>query len=203
MGTVYLIRSPCGKSYIGATRTSIEDRWAAHVHQMRYNRRCNGLHEAMRHYDLCLFSRTALIVCDDDNLLLYEELAIKALGTLHPMGFNRITSGPDYMMSDATKTMRMLGSARHGEALRGQPQTSESNAKRSESLSGVAKSEAHREALREAWKTRSRIVSDAAKQAMSLARKGKAQSEAWIAKRTASMRLHFALRPPRGLYVPE
>jgi group I intron endonuclease len=93
MGTLYLITSPAGKSYIGISSKTTEKRWAKHVEHAMGKRDNGALYAALRKYGPETFSVRTLVICDDWNYLCELEIrAIAAFGTRSPGGYN-ITAG--------------------------------------------------------------------------------------------------------------
>lgn len=94
MGTLYILTSPSGKSYIGISSKTTEKRWAKHVEHAMGKRDSGALYAALRKYGPETFSVRTLVVCDDwDYLCILEVKAIASFGTLSPSGYNISTGG--------------------------------------------------------------------------------------------------------------
>lgn len=93
MGTLYLLTSPTGKSYIGISSKTTEKRWAKHVEHAMGKRDNGALYSALRKYGSESFTVRTLVICNDwDYLCELEIRAIEAFGTRSPGGYN-ITAG--------------------------------------------------------------------------------------------------------------
>lgn len=93
MGCLYQLTSPGGKSYIGISSKSTEDRWAKHTEHAFGKRNAGALYAALRKYGVESFKVKTLVIADDwDYLCEIEKRAIVAFGTKSPNGYN-ITDG--------------------------------------------------------------------------------------------------------------
>lgn len=94
MGTLYMLTSPAGKSYIGISSKTTEDRWAKHVEHALGKRESGALYAALRKYGHENFKLVTLVIADDwDYLCELERRAIAAFGTLAPAGYNMTLGG--------------------------------------------------------------------------------------------------------------
>ncbi len=76
MGTIYEIRHVSGKRYIGSA-VNLKARWALHRHHLsRGKHHSSKLQRAWNKYGEDGFSLTALMECEDADLLYYEQLAL-------------------------------------------------------------------------------------------------------------------------------
>jgi group I intron endonuclease len=108
-GHIYMVTSPVGKSYIGQTKRSVEQRWEEHIQcSTRATARCRLLEEAIREYGAESFTRQILSTVDANLLDHYEDLFIKAYNTLAPYGYNLREGG------DGACTEQMKAQMREG-----------------------------------------------------------------------------------------
>lgn len=92
MGCLYKLTSPSGKSYIGITLKSLDDRWMGH--KCEPAKRGKILHNAMRKYGHDSFKVECLVVAKDwTYLCALERRAIAGYGTLAPNGYNATIGG--------------------------------------------------------------------------------------------------------------
>ncbi len=92
MGCLYQLTSPSGKSYIGITMKTAEERFRRHVVHMAMGRR-NAIHRAINKYGHEKFKVKTLAISNDRNYLrLIEKRAISAYETIYPNGYN-LTGG--------------------------------------------------------------------------------------------------------------
>jgi hypothetical protein len=95
MGCLYQLTSPSGKSYIGITTKTAEERFELHVKHERDGRR-NAIHAAIKKYGACTFKvKTLLIANDLEYLRLMERRAIKVFNTMAPHGYNLSMGGEE------------------------------------------------------------------------------------------------------------
>ncbi len=95
MGCLYQLTFPNGKSYIGISRKTADQRFAAHCTDARARQYANlPLYRALRKYgDACITVKT-LALCDDwKHLQQMERTAIVKLGTRTPAGYNATDGG--------------------------------------------------------------------------------------------------------------
>jgi group I intron endonuclease len=119
MGCLYKIDFPNGKSYIGFTTRTFEERIKGHVKAAKSGKRLL-VHNAIRKFKFS-FEAKILVIADDQNYLAeLEARAISIYETLFPKGYNLTTGGEkSYAFSDSVKkkisafmkgTKRRLGS---------------------------------------------------------------------------------------------
>jgi group I intron endonuclease len=101
MGCLYQLTSPSGKSYIGISSKSANERWRQHRYnaakEIKHKRatECRALYSAMRKYGPDTFTIDVLLESDDwDELSRMERQMIAKLKTRSPMGYN-LTDGGD------------------------------------------------------------------------------------------------------------
>lgn len=93
MGCLYQLTSPSGKSYIGITLKTAQERFEDH--KVNYRRRRTALHRAFRKYGPENFQLKTLVIANDWKYLCDLECeAIVAFGTKGPSGYN-MTGGGD------------------------------------------------------------------------------------------------------------
>jgi len=109
-GILYMITGPTGKSYIGITCQGIWTRLKGH--QRAAN---NGVQTAfagaVRKYGLEKFKARILAITEPSELSVLEQKAIKAFGTLEPLGYN-LTHGGDGGIPGPTTIERMRRAAK-------------------------------------------------------------------------------------------
>lgn len=89
MGIIYMITSPSGKSYIGQTVRTFNERWSKHKsNAMADDPSCRALAEAIKKYGEASFQTQTLLECDDEQLDDYEIEMIAKYNTLSPHGYN-------------------------------------------------------------------------------------------------------------------
>lgn len=92
MGCVYLITSPSGKRYVGATRHDAQTRWARHVKDSAG--KWSALYAAIRKYGYEAFTVETLEVHKDFQLVAQAEMRLIAeLETMYPNGYNLTPGG--------------------------------------------------------------------------------------------------------------
>lgn len=93
MGCLYQLTSPSGKSYIGITSKTLDERWKTHVMRTAEGRN-QALQRAIRKYGADAFRRCVLVVADSwEYLCDLERKAIVAFETLSPDGYNLTAGG--------------------------------------------------------------------------------------------------------------
>lgn len=94
MGCLYQLTSPSGKSYIGISTKTCDQRWNKHVEHAMGKRDAGALYNALRKYGPANFSRRTLAIADDWNYLCYlERRAIEVFGSKYPNGYNLAPGG--------------------------------------------------------------------------------------------------------------
>ncbi len=89
MGYIYRITNLINKkSYIGETIQDVEKRWKTHKSLSRLNKGCPALKEAFNKYGIENFKFEVLVICFDEDRLIYEKQYIKKYNTVAPNGYN-------------------------------------------------------------------------------------------------------------------
>lgn len=107
MGCLYMLTSPSGKSYIGITSKTAEERFKKHV-EHAFGKRENGvIYSALRKYKAEAFQVKTLVIANNwEYLSDLEQKAIVAFGTRYPNGYNMTDGGegtPGWVASDAAR----------------------------------------------------------------------------------------------------
>lgn len=113
-GIIYRITFANGKSYIGQTIQTLTQRWQKHQSAARRNKTggCALLNAALRKYGATDCKLETLLICNVEQLDLYEDRMIDCYNTLAPNGYNLITGGnSNKQMSQQTRA-KMSASAR-------------------------------------------------------------------------------------------
>lgn len=168
LGIVYrILCSASGKSYVGQTVRSIEDRWKDHVHEAtrekcRGNRRRYPLHAAIRKYGIDAFSIEKLADCKDSELDAVEILWTEFFDCLVPNGYVLVAGHGRGRCSDETKKKMSAAvrkrwadptsRAKFKESLTGRKFSEESKLKISEALTGKVVRKETREKISQALK---------------------------------------------------
>lgn len=105
MGFIYKLTSPSGKSYIGQTVRSIEDRFKQHVNRARLDDKlgCTYLNAAIKKYGFDNFKHEILLEINNNLLDEYEIKLIDVYNTLEPNGYNLTKGGHTTQYSEASK----------------------------------------------------------------------------------------------------
>jgi len=90
MGYIYKITNLINKkSYIGETmQNDVFKRWSTHKNLSKLNKGCPALKEAFKKYGIYNFKFEVLIICFDEDMLIYEKEYIKKYNTVAPNGYN-------------------------------------------------------------------------------------------------------------------
>jgi predicted GIY-YIG superfamily endonuclease len=99
MGVIYKLTSPSGKSYIGQTKRSFNERWVQHKTSANGNyQHCISLENAIQKYGAENFTTKILFDCNDDiQLDKLEIMAIKLFFSNNPThGYNLTSGGKNY-----------------------------------------------------------------------------------------------------------
>jgi len=114
MGELYKLDFENGKSYIGITTKTAEQRFKGHRGAIYSKRsRCTALYDAWRKYgDPKL---TILAVLENIDLKATEVRAIKVYGTLSPVGYN-LTTGGDLNTTFTEETRARMSASAKGRA---------------------------------------------------------------------------------------
>ncbi len=100
MGFIYMITSPSGKSYIGQTTRSVDQRIEEHFKCLNS---CIILENAIRKYGKEFMRVETLVEVNDDMLDFYEIKFIEGYGTLEPNGYNVRSGGSGGMFSEQSR----------------------------------------------------------------------------------------------------
>jgi len=84
MGYIYILTSPNGKSYIGQTIRTIEERFKKHQQK---GSGCVAIYNAIQYHGWGNFEKD-WYECPDDDLNFDEELLVREMETLAPKGYN-------------------------------------------------------------------------------------------------------------------
>jgi group I intron endonuclease len=125
MGFIYIKTSPGGKSYVGQTMRTLEQRFEEH---QREDSGCSAFAGAITKHGWDKFT-TDYYECPDDELNKHETWMIRLLETLVPRGYNLTEGGSNGKRSEVTK-MKM------SEAHKGKTHAEEVKKKMSESRIG-------------------------------------------------------------------
>lgn len=104
MGIIYMVTSPSGKSYIGQTVRTFNERWSKHKTTALYEEpSCRALAEAIKKYGEETFKKEILVTCNDDELDKYEVEMIAKYNTMSPCGYNLREGGITTKYSEESK----------------------------------------------------------------------------------------------------
>ena len=93
-----------GKSYIGQTIRTLQQRWSQHVADKQEF--CKLLSRAIKKYGKENFSIKVLAHCDSIKEMNHREpYYIKLFNTLHPSGYNLATGGKNFLHSECSKQL--------------------------------------------------------------------------------------------------
>jgi group I intron endonuclease len=94
MAYIYRIKNKITKkSYIGESKKKdVNWRWSEHKKNIKNNKGCPALRDAVIKYGIENFEFSVIIVCFDDDRFIYEKEYIKKYNTVVPNGYN-ITKG--------------------------------------------------------------------------------------------------------------
>jgi group I intron endonuclease len=95
MGFIYKITNiQSGKMYIGETSADDPDkRWKKHLSEIKGNRGCPALRDAIKKYGEDTFKFEVMIICFDKDRFIYEKEYIKKYNTQVPNGYNILPGG--------------------------------------------------------------------------------------------------------------
>ncbi len=205
---IYSITSPSGKNYIGSSK-NIDRRWYEHKSDLRLGEHHSpALQHAFDKYGEARLLFNVVLICSEDNLLMYEDLCMNAMGAhYNALPFARRRDN----FSHTAESKRKLSEAHKGR--KNGPRSEETKKRISDALKaagvrppgnrGIAHSQETREKLSIAAKKRmprKQTEEEKAKRAASLkpywdamkGRPGRKQTEEEKAKRVASVKAHWA-----------
>jgi group I intron endonuclease len=115
MGFIYKITNLVSKKcYIGETIQDIKKRWRDHLSAIKRDGGCKALKSAIEKYGLENFKFEVLIICFDEDRLIYEKEYIKKYNSLVPNGYNILEGGQEGVLgfkhSEETKKLISLKS---------------------------------------------------------------------------------------------
>ena len=94
MGYIYLITNNInGKKYIGQTTQYYKERWNKHINSIKTKEGCPLLKKAFIKYGIDNFSFKILIICFDEDRIIYEKEYIQKYNTVTPNGYNMNEGG--------------------------------------------------------------------------------------------------------------
>jgi group I intron endonuclease len=99
MGFIYMLTSPSGKSYIGQTVNTVEERFKKH---RTCNSSCTALVNAVKKYSWDMFDKS-WYECPNEDLNKHEEMLIEVLDTIAPNGYNLKCGGSNNSPSQETR----------------------------------------------------------------------------------------------------
>ena len=106
MGCLYKITSPSGKSYIGITTKTAEERWKVHLMRVKEGRN-HAIQNAIRKYGEDNFSIKTLLYSNDwEYLQEMEKKCIVSYGTKSPSGYNLTDGGEGVVGRHITDEIR-------------------------------------------------------------------------------------------------
>lgn len=114
MGFIYKITNLITKKcYIGETIQTPEKRWKDHKNAIKRDGGCAALKDAINKYGIDAFKFEVLIICFDEDRLIYEKEYIQKYNSQVPNGYNILSGGQEGALglkhSDETK--RKIGEA--------------------------------------------------------------------------------------------
>ena len=147
MGYIYILTSPSGKSYIGQTTRSIEERFKAH---QKEGSRCMAIYNAIKKYGWENFEKD-YYECPDEDLNFDEELLVREIGTLVPEGYNlREGGGSRGKHSEESKQKNREAHLGENHPMFGKTRSEETKQKLREANLGKTLSDEHKTKLSEA-----------------------------------------------------
>lgn len=118
MGKIYRLESPSGKSYVGQTVHTIEQRIKQHVRCAETNpeKGCRLINRAIAKYGIDNFIRHEVIECENSELDYYEIKFIAKYNTCAPFGYNLTGGGGGTYHASAETRQKMSESQRSDES---------------------------------------------------------------------------------------
>ncbi len=105
---IYMMTFPNGKKYVGQTVGTFEARMMGHKSSSTATKTkgCRLVKSAIRKYGWDNIIKEVVLLCNTEELDMYENKFITAYNTLHPHGYNLITGGnSNKKASDNTKIL--------------------------------------------------------------------------------------------------
>jgi len=149
MGYIYMLTSPSGKSYIGQTSGTIQERFKDHN---KSSSECTAIRRAIHKHGWKNMKKD-WCECLNEDLNFVEELMISLMGTLAPNGYNlREGGGSHGKMSEVTR--ERMREAQRGEknGFYGKTHTEKAKQQNREAQLGKVTSEETKQKQREALK---------------------------------------------------
>lgn len=180
MGCLYQITFPNGKSYIGITRKTAEQRFATHRYQSK-GKRAYAICEAFRAHGADNAVVTTLVIGDYDFLATLEPAAIAAFGTKAPYGYN-MTDGGEVPVGLTADSLAKIGAGhtpgkpRHTTAHSAESRAMMSTLKKGKPLSSTHRANISRALVGNSY-SKGRVLSPQHKAAISTANTGKVITE--------------------------
>lgn len=208
MGCLYRLNFPNGKSYIGITKFTAEERFLVHCAIAMKGKKSWAVHRAIKKYGMENIKVETLIKADELYLFEAEIKAIRIFNTKQPEGYN-LTSGGDGVRGLTEETLSKMSASQKGKVrsnemkeklrafFKGKPLSAEHRKKISESQKGKIITP---EALAKSAETRRNkgsafyAMTDEARAHLSAVNKGKTFSEETRARLSAANkgRVHSA-----------
>jgi group I intron endonuclease len=96
MGYIYKITNiKNNKCYIGETIQNLAKRWKDHKSAIKRDGGCKALKSAIKKYGLDNFKFEVIIICFDEDRLIYEKEYIKKYNSMVPNGYNILAGGQE------------------------------------------------------------------------------------------------------------
>lgn len=182
MGALYRVDFPSGKSYIGITASTTEQRFAEHIYNAKRGLG-RGINRALRKYGHENAKVTTLVLADAwDYLVDLERKVIALFKTKAPHGYNMTDGGEGSLGYKHTpEALKKMGTVHRGQKHHTQPHSAEAKAKMSAAATGRKLSEATKAKIGAASRGNKyalgRKLSDEHKQAISNANLGRKWSD--------------------------
>ena len=137
MGALYQLHFPSGKSYIGITAGTPENRFYEHCYNSETGRADRAVNRAIRKYGATAVTLKTLVIAEWDYLVELERAAIAMYGTFG-CGYNMTAGGEGAIGYRHTpESLALMGAAHKGNKYRlGAVLSEESRAKMSASAKG-------------------------------------------------------------------
>jgi group I intron endonuclease len=112
MGYIYKITNTTNnKCYIGETIQVPEKRWKDHKNAIKRGGGCSALKAAFKKYGVNNFTFKVLIICFDEDRLIYEKQYIQKYNSQVPNGYNILAGGQEGMLGfkHSEETKKKIG----------------------------------------------------------------------------------------------